>query len=237
MQRDSERFPPADADVVFVSSDGVRYGIQSRNLELATGGFPAVDAKITGESEPVPLTEPSSVLDLLFAFVYPAQLPLIEDMDFGTIMGLAEAAEKYQVYSAIYACRMCLRHRGDLLRDHPIEIALLAAKHDYEDILKLTSEHAVKVPLSQILPVLPQRLVIPWLQSETDCKAWHKVSNALCSKYAAQALYTSSEAETLLQVPFQMNECCDDAVKAIRSVLEKKFHELKPFAQFVRENY
>ncbi|KAJ3538325.1 hypothetical protein NMY22_g5220 [Coprinellus aureogranulatus] len=160
--------PPADADVVFVSSDGVRYGLHSENLRCDTGGFPAVDAAIVGGGDPVPLTEPASVLDLLFAFVYPTRLPMIEDTGFATIMALAEAAEKYQVYSAIYACRMCLRHRADLLRDHPIEIALLAAKHDYEDILKMTSEHAVKVPLSKILPLLPQWVDVrdahPWIR-------------------------------------------------------------------------
>ncbi|KAJ3519375.1 hypothetical protein NMY22_g13236 [Coprinellus aureogranulatus] len=164
MQRDSERFPPVQADIVFVSSDGVRYGLHSKNLECNTGGFPAITALLKEDGDPVTLEEPSSVLDLLFAFAYPDRLPLLEDMDYGTVIRLAEAAEKYQVYSAIYACRMCLRHRRDFIQTHPIEIALFSAKHDYEDILDLTSKQAVRLPLSTIYPLLPQRMIMPWIK-------------------------------------------------------------------------
>jgi hypothetical protein len=103
--------PSFDADVIFVSSDRMRYGLHSKNLELSTGGFPPVQAGGLSAAEPVHLEEASGVLDLLFAFVYPMRLPKIEEMSFERVLPLAEAAEKYQVYPAMYACRMCLRFR------------------------------------------------------------------------------------------------------------------------------
>lgn len=115
-------------------------------------------------SEPVPLVEPSSVLDLLFPFIYPERQPEIEDMSFKAVIELAEAAEKYQVYSAMLACRMCLRYGGDFVKSHPVEIALFAAKHDYPELLKLTAPYAVVLPLSTVVPLLPERLVLPWIK-------------------------------------------------------------------------
>ena len=103
--------PSSDADIIFVSSDRVRYGLHSKNLEVSTGGFPPVHSGGLSAADPVGLEEPSEVLNLLFAFVYPTRLPQIEDMPFETVLPLAEAAEKYQVYPAMYACRMCLRFR------------------------------------------------------------------------------------------------------------------------------
>ncbi|KAJ2918843.1 hypothetical protein MD484_g1608, partial [Candolleomyces efflorescens] len=103
--RDSKDFPPTgDVDIVFISSDHVRYGIHSKNLEAGTGGFPPVDSQscLGVTSEPVPLPESSSVLDLLFPFIYPMDRPKVEEMEFKIVIELAEAAEKYQVYSAVH---------------------------------------------------------------------------------------------------------------------------------------
>lgn len=95
-----------------VSSDGVRYGLHSKNLEVSTGGFPPVIAGGLSVADPVALAEPSEVLDLLFPFIYPTEHPHIEDLEFQTVIQLAETAEKYQVYPAMFASRMCLRYSG-----------------------------------------------------------------------------------------------------------------------------
>ena len=58
----------------------------------------------------------------------------------------------------------------DLIETHPTEIALFAAKHDYEELLKLTAEHAVKLPLSTVVPLLPERLILPWV----SCSAYRE---------------------------------------------------------------
>ncbi|KAF6741714.1 hypothetical protein DFP72DRAFT_941909 [Ephemerocybe angulata] len=204
MQRDSKRFPPnSDTDIVFVSSDGIRYGIHSKNLETNTGGFPPVQSGGLSVSEPVHLAEPSSVLDLLFPFIYPERQPEIEDMSFKAVIELAEAAEKYQVYSAMLACRMCLRYAGDFVKDHPVEIALFAAKHDYPELLKLTAPFAVSLPLFTVIPLLPERLVLPWIKyQETWMDVYRKVPKLIANRSHepvryrdSRVMYTSSTSE------------------------------------------
>ncbi|KAJ2936598.1 hypothetical protein H1R20_g493, partial [Candolleomyces eurysporus] len=164
--RDSISFPPtSDADIIFISSDRVRYGIHSKNLEVNTGGFPPINAQdgLSLTSEPVPLPENSSVLDLLFPFIYPIDRPNVEDMDFKTVIELAEAAEKYQVYSAAHVCRLCLRYSGDFIKNHPVEVALFAVKHGYTELLELTGAHGAALPLSTVVVLLPERLILPWV--------------------------------------------------------------------------
>ncbi|RXW23648.1 hypothetical protein EST38_g2192 [Candolleomyces aberdarensis] len=164
--RDSKAFPPnSKADIIFISSDGVRYGIHAKNLEVNTGGFPPINTQngLSVTSEPVLLPENSSVLDLLFRFIYPIDRPNVEDMDFKTVIKLAEAAEKYQVYSAAHVCRLCLLRFGNFMKTHPVEIALFAAKHGYAELLELTGAHGALLPLSTVVPLLPERLILPWV--------------------------------------------------------------------------
>jgi hypothetical protein len=95
--------------VVFTSSDDVLFNLHRRNLEIATGAFPPAGFT-TADRDVVPLTEPSAVLELLFQFVYPRQHPDIYRIKpFELFAALAEAAEKYQVYSAINVCQMRMR--------------------------------------------------------------------------------------------------------------------------------
>ncbi|THU99747.1 hypothetical protein K435DRAFT_719481, partial [Dendrothele bispora CBS 962.96] len=78
-------------DVIFCSSDNVLFYIHKKNLEFSTGGFPMADFT----SKIVPLTETASILEFLFQFVYPQRHPSLDDMNWVTFSGLAEAAEKY----------------------------------------------------------------------------------------------------------------------------------------------
>jgi hypothetical protein len=50
------------------------------------------------------MSEESQVLDLLFMFMYPNRQPNLEKLDFRVFADLAEAAEKYEVFSAMAAC-------------------------------------------------------------------------------------------------------------------------------------
>jgi hypothetical protein len=53
--------------------------------------------------EVVNLSESSAVLDLLFQYMYRQPQPDLKSVDFPIFAGLAEAAEKYVVYSALPA--------------------------------------------------------------------------------------------------------------------------------------
>ena len=92
----------SDADVTFLSSDNVTFKLHRKYLEATTGGFPSAEFETQGEL--VRLTEPSSVLEVMFQFVYPRRHPKLDKQDFSTVLAIAEAVEKYEVFSAINTC-------------------------------------------------------------------------------------------------------------------------------------
>jgi len=93
--------------VRFQSSDGKLFHIRRKYLEHTTGAFPGPEFDTHGEV--THLTESAAVLELLFRFAYPAKQPELDGMGFAVVSTLAEAAEKYEVYSAMNVCRMRLR--------------------------------------------------------------------------------------------------------------------------------
>jgi hypothetical protein len=57
------------------------------------------------------LTETSSILEILFQYMYPQPQPDIDAMQFEDFALLAEAVEKYEVFSAMSICKMHMRMR------------------------------------------------------------------------------------------------------------------------------
>ena len=97
-----------DSDITLQSSDGVLYKVHRKNLGIHSEGFAAADAisastDDNNNSEIVHLSESSVVLDLLLQYMYHQHQPDLEDVDFQV---LAEAAEKYEVYSATAVCNL-----------------------------------------------------------------------------------------------------------------------------------
>jgi hypothetical protein len=94
--------------VIFESVDGVRFRLHRKNLETHTGAFPAPEFDTNGET--THLTEPANVLRILFQFVYPRRQPDLEQMDFEIVAAVSEAAEKYELFSAIPICNVRMRY-------------------------------------------------------------------------------------------------------------------------------
>ena len=57
----------------------------------------------------IQLPEKSVILDLLFQFCYPERHPELNDLAFDILAELAEAAEKYKVFSAMNICRIVMK--------------------------------------------------------------------------------------------------------------------------------
>ena len=92
----------SDADITFLSSDLVTFKLHRKYLESNTGAFPTAEFETNGEV--VHLTEPSSVLEIMFQFVYPKRHPKLDKQDFISVLAIAEAVEKYEVFSAMNTC-------------------------------------------------------------------------------------------------------------------------------------
>ncbi|KAF9461570.1 hypothetical protein BDZ94DRAFT_1299144 [Collybia nuda] len=159
----SEHFNAADADVTFQSSDRVLFRVHRMNLEFASGGFPPAETDTHGET--VVLSEDASTLELLFQYMYPNPLPDIQSKcSFDNILKLGEAAEKYQVFSAMYICKLSMKYelKG---KSHPIEILTYGVKHGYADLADMAALQLLEKSSYEVLSKLPTHLIVPWFNS------------------------------------------------------------------------
>lgn len=101
----------ADSDITLLASDGVLFKVHRKNLEMHSDIFAGADAislETASGNEVVPLSETSAVLDLLLQYMYRQPQPDLKKVDFETLAGVAEAAEKYQVFAAISWCKLLM---------------------------------------------------------------------------------------------------------------------------------
>ena len=98
-----------DSDITIQSSDGVVFGLHQVNMKINMGSW---DSEFTQAKSDVviQLPEKSVILDLLFRFCYPERHPELNDLAFDILAELAEAAEKYKVFSAISICRIAMKY-------------------------------------------------------------------------------------------------------------------------------
>ena len=96
-----------DSDVTFKSSDNILFRIHKVNLKVSARGFAPPEFETFDEI--TCLTESAKILELLFQFCYPDRRPDVEQPEFDDLALLAEAAEKYEVFSAMNICNIFMR--------------------------------------------------------------------------------------------------------------------------------
>lgn len=170
----SEDFSAADSDISFLSSDGILFKLHKKNLEVAAGAFPPTEFHSAAD-EVITLTEPSGTLEVLFQFIYPARHPKLEEtIKFDLLDAVAEAAEKYEVYIAMDACKILMRNA---LPNHAAEIMLYAVKHNYTDIVDLAAIPLLDYPFEELMNTLPGDSIRPWA---IYYQKWSVVHNKAC---------------------------------------------------------
>ena len=99
------------------SSDDVLFGAHSTNLEMWSSGFPPASfCDQSGSLDIVPLTEAADVLGLLLQYMHHQRQPDSSKFGFDVLSRLAEAAEKYEIFSAMEVCRIRMRSVSLLLK-------------------------------------------------------------------------------------------------------------------------
>ncbi|KDR68754.1 hypothetical protein GALMADRAFT_215610 [Galerina marginata CBS 339.88] len=171
-----EKFNAGDADVIIQSSDGVQFHLHRRYLEAYTGAFPGLDAPFTSDTlaDVTCLTESAEILEILFEFVYPRRHPNLEDLEFKTLALLAEAVEKYEVFSAMTICELRLK---PFIPTYATEILVHGIKHDYPKFVNEAALHLsrMRLPLHKFLGNLPGNAIFPWVHYH---EAWKDVFEA-----------------------------------------------------------
>jgi hypothetical protein len=99
----------SDSDLTIKSSDGILFKVHRQNLALHCEAFPGDEIATLDDSEVVELTESSETLELLFQYMYRQRQPDLWKSTIQQLCLVAEAAEKYQLFSAMEICKLSMR--------------------------------------------------------------------------------------------------------------------------------
>lgn len=97
-------------DVILQSSDGVIFGAHSANLEMYSSAFPPAAFGPPTLDDIVLLPEPSEIVSLLLQYMHHHRQPDSSKIPFTVLEGLAEAVEKYVIYSAMEVCKIRMEY-------------------------------------------------------------------------------------------------------------------------------
>ncbi|KZP29175.1 hypothetical protein FIBSPDRAFT_852012 [Athelia psychrophila] len=154
----SDRFAANDSDVTFRSCDGILFRVHRKNLDTSSEGFSPPDGT-SSQDEIVPLTEDGATLDLLFQYIYPQPVPDLTKIGFKQLAGLAEAAEKYQVYAAIGFCQIRM---SEAYSEHPFEVMMYAFRHGHGEIMDKAHNKALELSPTLAFESFTPQVYIAW---------------------------------------------------------------------------
>ncbi|KAF8868576.1 hypothetical protein CPB84DRAFT_1695834 [Gymnopilus junonius] len=160
---DTKRLVSAqDADITIQSSDGIIFKLHRHNLATHTDAFPGTELDLDTHGDIVHLTEPGCVLEIVFEYVYPRKQPKLNNIDFEILMSVAEAVEKYNVFSAMNTCEVRL---SEILPEHAAEILVHAIKHDYPELIDKAAIHISRIPILELVGILPTHCIVPLVRT------------------------------------------------------------------------
>lgn len=145
-------------DITFISSDGDVFGAHSKNLEAYGEGFPPISNTTQSGQAFAHLPESSDVVKLILLLVHLQRWPDLGKVPFQLLDGLAEATEKYLMFSAMEICKIHMEyvilyinlpldseprlHRA-ATSSHPFEVLLYSAKHGHWEIANKAAYQAL----------------------------------------------------------------------------------------------
>ncbi|KAJ7053185.1 hypothetical protein C8F01DRAFT_555347 [Mycena amicta] len=153
---------------------------------------------------------------------------------------------------AMNICHIRLR---DMVHEHPAEIAVYAAKHDYPFLVSHVAPMMISMSPIQVIEILPSHLVLPWTKYVYE---WSKVLTTATSKYTFTHEYSNcNPANLFLQqsvclsrlgagvhtlrsldavfafVGFALLPCCIEDLKQWRENIEAEVAKIPKFSTFL----
>ncbi|KAI0724672.1 hypothetical protein C8Q72DRAFT_857551 [Fomitopsis betulina] len=134
----NQLFNAEDSDLTIQSCDGQLFRVHQRNLHDWSDAFPGSEMPLQPK-DIVCLSESAKTLELLFQFMYRQPQPDVQNLAIDQIASLAEAVEKYGVFTAQQVCRlvMCIK-----IPDSPLTVLRYALKHHHPELIKSAAAHA-----------------------------------------------------------------------------------------------
>ncbi|THV04270.1 hypothetical protein K435DRAFT_714730 [Dendrothele bispora CBS 962.96] len=136
--------------------------------------------------EIVHLSESSAVLDLMFQYMYLQPQPDLRKVDFDVIKDLAEAVEKYCVYSAMGALNVRMREH---IPSQPVEVLLYAIRHNYPELINESAEATLEFPPYPMLQRVPPDVFSAWISYQ---QAYHVLLSKEFTRFGPKRNHASS---------------------------------------------
>jgi len=166
-------FNNPSADILVESSDGIRFRLHSKNIQVHTGSGGLYCSSVN-DPEITRLSEPVNVLEIVFQFLYPQKHPDLNAVsEFENVAAIANAVAKYEIYGAMNACEIRLRA---FLPSHATEIFAYALKYQNQDLVNETALIFARFPLHERLESLPSQCSLPWVKYQ---KTWSAVFDGI----------------------------------------------------------
>ncbi|TFK58641.1 hypothetical protein BDN72DRAFT_865774 [Pluteus cervinus] len=112
------------------------FGAHAVNLQFYSGAFPSASTINVRGIPKIELVESSEVVMLMLQYMHNKPQPDSEEIEFKVMKELAEAVEKYEIYSAMEVCKL---HMKNAAKDHPLDVLAWATRHNYMAIANLAA--------------------------------------------------------------------------------------------------
>lgn len=103
--------------------------------------FPGAEFETKGEI--VHLTEPANILEIIFQYMHPMKQPRLQERDTTTVIAVAEAVQKYQIFAAMQLCEYRLKSEELIYSQHYSEL-IIAPRELVEQDAQAVLVHVLK---------------------------------------------------------------------------------------------
>ncbi|KAJ7189082.1 hypothetical protein C8R46DRAFT_1206180 [Mycena filopes] len=164
----STHFCFPDSDLTIASSDNVLFKLHHKHLSVHSDAFASAESATRPDNrdEVVHLCETADVLELLFQYMYQQPQPDLNTVEFAVLAGLAEAAEKYVVYSALGWCRAKMKESA---AEHPLQVLEYAVKHGHPELASECAQYSMSSSVAEAMNVLTQSTFEKWVRPDFTC--------------------------------------------------------------------
>ncbi|TDL26536.1 hypothetical protein BD410DRAFT_783587 [Rickenella mellea] len=144
-------FSSPDAEIVFLSDDGVLFRVHRVVLQLGSGFFNGMlemprDADEALNNPPILIRDNSNVFAALLDIIYPhRQPPELDSLDFA--LQILQTAENYEMHKVTEIVKCIIKSRLDFFLQQPIELYNIATRYGWEDVAKVASTETLTINL------------------------------------------------------------------------------------------
>ncbi|KAG6889529.1 hypothetical protein C0995_000411 [Termitomyces sp. Mi166 len=250
-----------EADLILVSSDGVKFAAHAQNLERYSEGFPpATFNPVEADLQVVHLEEESSTVRLLLQYMHLKPQPDIEKISFTELEELANAVEKYLIFSAMMVCKLCMKAKVSI---YPMHVLRYAVKHGYKDLADQAAAHMILRPSTEVKEFFGRNsqifyiwsayrdqwmVALPWIYTKDiqtlnlhkggilECELWEPFRDGVrrdVECLPSQIARFDEVVSARIKINLEFCERCIERAHRWSATVKSKIGEVSPFSAYL----